>query len=113
MPFSRCPKCAHRPLPAGQALPAACPACGVILAKVVQARRAARSQAGHQPADEVDGDDDTGLAAWLLHVPDRVDAVRWWLRAALLAGLAVWGLRLSMLDHRSGEIGASFLHSRG
>ncbi|MEO8297612.1 MAG: hypothetical protein ABI574_07350, partial [Burkholderiales bacterium] len=35
--FHRCPKCGHRPLPADQSLPAACPACGVVLAKVRQA----------------------------------------------------------------------------
>ena len=36
--------------------------------------------------------------------------LRWWLRVALLAGLAVWGVWLISLDYRSGEIGASFLH---
>jgi predicted nucleic acid-binding Zn-ribbon protein len=39
--FTLCPKCGHSPLPADQALPAACPACGVILAKVALAQKVA------------------------------------------------------------------------
>ncbi len=35
--FTQCPKYGHTPLPHDQASPAACPACGVILAKVAQA----------------------------------------------------------------------------
>lgn len=29
MPYATCPKCGHAPLPAEQAIPAACPACGL------------------------------------------------------------------------------------
>ncbi len=105
--YTRCPKCGHRGLPADQSLPAACPACGVILAKLAAARRgvaAARRR--------VDPDDSQreGLAALLLRVPDRVDLLRWWLRVALLLVLAAWGLLLIRLDYRSGEMGSSFLH---
>ena len=100
--YSRCPKCAHRPLPADQSLPAACPACGVILAKVGQRVRRA------PPASPHDGHG--VLAQWLLHVPQRVEAWQWWLRAALLAAFAVWGWTLIAADHRSGEIFTSFLH---
>jgi hypothetical protein len=31
--YPGCPKCGHAPLPADQSLPAACPACGIVLAK--------------------------------------------------------------------------------
>jgi len=101
--YSRCPKCGHRPLPDDQSLPAACPACGVILAKVAAAavrprRTPVLAEAG------------PGLADVLLHVPERVDALRWWLRAVLLAGFAVWGAVLIAQDYRVGEIGSSFLH---
>ncbi len=105
--FARCPKCGHRDLPADQSLPAACPACGVILAKVANARRAPPRL--RQAAPE-DAGASPGLRRWLLHVPERDDAVRWWLRVALLVGLAVWGVLLIRLDYRSGEIGGSFLH---
>ena len=99
--YSRCPKCGHRPLPADQSLPAACPACGVILAKVAAARPR-RTVAVVEAAP--------GLAALLLHVPERVDVLRWGLRAVLLAGFAVWGWVLIAQDYRVGEIGSSFLH---
>ena len=46
----------------------------------------------------------------LLHVPQRVDSMRWWLRLALLAGFAVWGWSLIAQNVRTGEIGASFIH---
>lgn len=100
---SRCPQCGHRPLPQDQSLPAACPACRVILAKVGSARPL-RTAPGTRPRE---GD------AWtqtLLRVPERVDAGRWWGRALLLALFTLWGLRLIALDHWQGEIGASFLH---
>jgi hypothetical protein len=103
--FSRCPKCSHRPLPEDQTLPAACPACGVILAKM--AALSARSR--RTPAAAA-SDDGPRLADLLLPVPERVDALRWWLRVALLAGFALWGWVLIAQDYRVGEIGSSFLH---
>jgi hypothetical protein len=105
--YSRCPKCGHRPLPADQALPTACPACGVILAKVAMARRGAATA---RRRDQTDDGERSGLGAWLLHVPERVDIVRWWLRVVLLAALAWWGGVLIGLDYRRGEVGSSFLH---
>lgn len=102
---TRCPKCGHRPLPQEQSLPAACPACGVILAKVGQ--RLPRAPRVAQAARHERG---AGLAAWLLHVPDRTEPCLWWLRMATLGVFAAWGLALIGADHRSGEIAASFLH---
>jgi hypothetical protein len=107
--FSRCPKCGSRELPAEQALPAACPACGVILAKVAPLRPGQRERvplAGEE-ASEPDA------ARWreaLLQVPERVDPLRWSLRVALIVALAVWGAVLVRLDYRSGGMGESFLH---
>ena len=105
MHYARCPKCGHRPLPHDQSLPAACPGCGVILAKVGQhVRRAARS------APPTPGEGPGALAELLLQVPERIEAWRWWLRAAVLAAFAAWGWALIAADPRSGEIAASFLH---
>ncbi len=108
-PYTRCPKCEHQPLPAVQAFPAACPQCGVILAKVGQVARRA------SPIPDTDTDtpgysDDPGWTALLTHVPARVEAMHFWARAALLAGLAFWGWRLIGMDYRTGEMGESFLH---
>lgn len=111
--FERCPKCGTSPLPVVRSPMATCPQCGVILAKAMQAARlgsrarAARRSAG---ADDADGAARGALARLLWHVPARVDATRWWLRVALLAFFAIWGLRLIALDHREGEIATSFLH---
>lgn len=104
--FLRCPKCGHRPLPEDQSLPAACPACGVILAKVA----AAAARPRRAPAVDEPAEDGPGLADRLLQVPERVDALHWWLRAMLLAVFAVWGWVLIAQDYRVGEIGGSFLH---
>lgn len=100
--YTRCPKCGHRPLPQQQALPAACPGCGVILAKVGRAlpRRPPQAIAGEGSA----------LADLLLRMPERVEPQRWWLGVGLLLLFALWGLHLIALDPREGGIGASFLH---
>jgi hypothetical protein len=107
--FSRCPKCGHHPLPTDQALPAACPACGVILVKVAQARQRSTERGPERTASEEEPDRES-LSSLLLRVPERVDVTRFWLRAVLLAAFTVWGLRLIGLDYRTGEMGESFLH---
>ena len=103
--YLRCPKCGHAPLPRQQALPAACPACGVVLAKVGQVPRprADAPQTHRPPAREP-------LPALLTRVPERVDRIRFWGRAALWLGFAVWGLVLIAQDVPSGAIGHSFIH---
>ena len=99
--FQRCPKCGHQPLPPDQALPAACPACGVILAKLVQPGTASPTTA-LRPSSRPDA----GPAA----AKPTTDPTHWWLRAALLAGAALWGMYLIGLDYREGEINQSFIH---
>lgn len=108
-PYTRCPKCGQQPLPADQSLPAACPACGVILAKLGTAVRRP-----NPPPVDTDGDHDADDAhswtALLTHIPDRVDSLQFWGRVALLAGLAIWSWQLIGMDYRTGEMGASFIH---
>jgi hypothetical protein len=110
--FLRCPKCAHQPLPAEQSLPAACPACGVILAKVAQARAGdgAPPQRRAPPGSAVRVEDETTWFAPLLRVPERVDNTLFRARAALLAAFALWGLWLMTRSVAEGEIGQSFIH---
>jgi hypothetical protein len=104
--FTRCPKCDHAPLPQDQSLPAACPACGAVLAKVrevmeaaAQGRLARRARTRRQAP-----------ASLWLKVPTRVSTTAFRSRVALWAVFALWGLWLIGCDHRSGEIGQSFLH---
>jgi hypothetical protein len=111
--YTRCPKCGHHPLPTEQSLPAACPACGVILAKLAQAGAAAARPGRSERVAAVGFDAVDSAEPWpalLLRVPARVDTMGFRLRVALLAGFGVWGLWLIALDHRSGEMGASFIH---
>lgn len=111
-PYEQCPKCLHAPLPSDQALPAACPACGLILAKYAAATR-----------DRVESEEvEVGIAAeWrsaliarlreaIAYVPDRVPSTHFWARAVLLLLLSAWGLRLIAMDYRTGEMASSFLH---
>ena len=108
----RCPKCQHSPLPEDQSLPAACPACGLILAKfgvsVVRPEAAITDDSATEPGH---------LQNWVVqlreavtYIPPRIDPAVFWARVVLLALIALWGLRLIWLDHRTGEMGSSFLH---
>lgn len=108
MAYRRCPKCGHSPLPPDQALPASCPACGLVLAKFGQAPpprpRASDAQ------DE--GEGRFSPAAWLLHVPDRVDGIHFKARVATLVVFAAWTLWIwKDLDVPGGEAGSFFLHA--
>lgn len=105
-PYIHCPKCGHAPLPVDQALPACCPACGVVLAKIGQQPQR-RNRVAQDPLSSEE------VPAWidvLAHVPERVDATWFWLRVATLAAFAVWGFVLIRLDYRVGEMAESFLH---
>lgn len=113
--YERCPKCRHAPLPQDQALPAGCPACGLILAKFAAAESAgAQVEAGDAAVDEGGAGRWQQLgrqfAAAVLYVPPRSVPAAFWGRATLLLLLALWGLRLTWMDHRTGELGSSFLH---
>lgn len=118
-PFTRCPKCGHQPLPQDQSLPAACPACGVILAKVAQARQGV---AAHGPAPraaalpqertftDAEAPPADTLASLLLPAPARLERLQWGGRALLLAFFCVWGVQLIAMDYRTGAMGESFIH---
>ena len=51
-------------------------------------------------------------AAWLFHVPDRVDRVYWTVRVATLAVFTAWTLWIwKDLSLAGGEVGSRFLHA--
>lgn len=109
--YEQCPNCSHAPLPEDQELPAACPSCGIILAKFL-------ARMGRKDAEAPDAIDESHpatrlrkrLLAAMLYVPEQVDATSFWSRCVLLALFAVWGLRLIWLDYETGEMMSSFLH---
>ena len=93
MRYAACPKCRHAPLPPDQSLPAACPACGLILAKYGEAI----------PEPVMAGEED--------RVPERVPKHVWKARAFALAVFALWtGWILIDMDIRNGKAGSTFLH---
>ncbi len=117
--YAACPKCGHAPLPAEQAFPAACPACGVVLAKVraLAARKDFDiAQQLAAPAGETTAESLTGRAAawlfpWLFHVPAQVARLNWHGRIALLVLFSLWTIWIfkdyNILD---GHPGSRFLH---
>jgi hypothetical protein len=121
--YTRCPKCGQTPLPSEQAFPAECPGCGVIFAKIgaLPPRRTLdagpSSPVANTSADDCDDADWMGglppPRQWrqlLSHIPHDLDRTSWWLRVALLLGLAVWGIALVRMDYRTGEMGSAFVH---
>lgn len=111
LPYARCPKCRHAPLPADQSLPAACPQCGLILAKFAAIEQVESTVV---PIDEQEFSLWQQLKAQLWesirYVPNRVNPVTFWFRCLLLTVFSVWGFRLIWMDFRDGGVGESFLH---
>jgi hypothetical protein len=118
--FTCCPKCGHKPLPEDQALPASCPSCGVILAKVAQrlleeeeAGTGGRERSERNSAFKSRGFDEDDLSSMrelLLNEKTDVDPIVFWPCAVLWVLFGVWGIDLIAQDYRTGEIGASFIH---
>jgi len=114
--FSACPKCGHAPLPANQSAPAACPACGLILAKFGAAPHRPRRAADNAGSDalvttSLTSHERAGIGALLLHVPDQVSKTNWIGRILALTVLSLWTLWIWRdTDIPAGEIGSNFLH---
>ena len=107
MSYPACPKCGHRPLPADQSLPAACPACGLVLAKFASMPVHA---AAPDDADEDDAPQEKFFSYWLLHVPGEVNRTYWYWRIAALVLFAGYTLDIfRTTDIRYGDLGGWFL----
>ena len=105
---TRCPKCGHGPLPAGLAADAACPACGVILAKA-RARSLPAAEVAEVPA-AIPAQHLKGVSDVLWHVPDQVDRAFWTGRLITLVLFVVWTVFiLRAADVPEGEAGSHFL----
>ncbi len=111
MPFTHCPKCGHAPLPPDQSAPAACPACGVILAKVapaVLARVSGVSEAARRAGQVTDTA--RGATSVFFHLPERVSKESWIARVATLAVFSIWTWAIfASIDIRHGEAGSFIL----
>lgn len=105
--FEHCPKCQHTPLPADQSLPAACPACGVILAKVGQ--MASRQNRAEKDIDLPEAAVANHIIANLF-TPKPLSPFSLGAYTLLLAALTIWGMRLIAMNYRTGELMESFIH---
>lgn len=114
--YASCPKCDQTPLPENQEFPAACPHCGLILARYREREAARREQASGPDVPETSaGQSDESDSAitvrnLLLGTPSEVDALGLWARAGLLVLIAWWGIRLISLSIDDAETNSSFLH---
>jgi hypothetical protein len=109
MRYARCPKCGHAPLPKEQALPAACPACGLVLAKWGAALPV--SQRIETDAAEAGEGWIARLHALAFHVPETVPRFEWQARKVTLLVFAAWTLWILFdVDIRKGDAGSHFLH---
>lgn len=118
--YSACPKCRHTPLPEEQAFPAACPGCGVILAKIgsLPPRPTAQAAAALSTADQpalYDVDEDPPLATralrFVFHVPDEVDRMYWYGRIAGFVLMLLWTYFIWRdMYIPGGDSGSYFLH---
>ncbi len=107
--FEQCPKCEHAPLPDEQALPVACPSCGVILGKVAAIASSEHEVSTLESSEPIESFW-ARVRALMFHVPENVSPPSLYGRAVLLTIFALWGAKLILLDYRTGEINASFLH---
>lgn len=113
--YSQCPKCEHAPLPHDQRFPAACPQCGLILARHAEALTAADLRQKARAAQSESAEDaepgwPARLFALATHVPERVDSLSFWGRVVTLVLFSLWGLVLIGKDIRTGELYNSFIH---
>lgn len=111
--YKKCPKCGHERA-AGDTGPAdACAACGLIYSKYVKSRFAAAAPDGAaRPGAEAGEPGLLERAKELaFYVPEEVGAAYVYARAALLAVLIFYGIKLALMDIPSWEMSRSLIHN--
>ena len=118
MGYDKCPKCAFAPLPADQAFPAACPRCGLILAKFGAAPPAgSRSATSLATAQEGESAlrEESRLGRFLgafTYLPPEVLRSYWYLRLGAIAVMLLATLALlARYDLESGKGGYWLVHA--
>jgi hypothetical protein len=105
--YSKCPKCGYERQPADTASEESCPACGLLFSKYLKSAVGGappRAAAAAEPGGE------SRLKALLLYVPEAVEPVHVYARAALLAVLVLYGAKLAAMSIPSWEISSSLMH---
>ena len=113
--YQKCPKCGHDRAPDETGPADVCPACGLIFSKYLKARvaplAAPVASAGITPASPVEPGFTERVRELALHVPDEANALHVYARAALLAAITVYGIRLAAMDVPSWEMASSLIHA--
>lgn len=110
--YKTCPKCGHERAPDENGSEDICGACGLIFSKYLKARLAPEAPVATERADDETGDSWPARAKELVfYVPEEVNALHVYARAALLVGLIVYGIRLAAMDVPSWEMGGSLIHA--
>jgi hypothetical protein len=93
--YEHCPKCGSESAGADT-----CPACRLVFAKYLAA------------ITTLEAEDSLGIRAkaLLFHVPDEVAPLVVYARAALLLALALYGVKLALMDVPSWEMASSLIH---
>ncbi len=110
--YKTCPKCGHERAPGETGPEDVCGACGLIFSKYLKSRLAPALP--EAPAPAVDEAEEGWLARVkeaASYVPDDVDALHVYARAALLAVLIVYGVKLAAMDVPSWEMAGSLIHA--
>jgi hypothetical protein len=111
--YKTCPKCGHERAPEETASEESCPSCGLIFAKYFQTRLGrAPARTTHEQLDDDDGSTPLGerVKELLFYVPDQVEPLHVYVRAALLIVLVLYGVRLVAMDVPSWEMASSLMH---
>ena len=109
--YKKCPKCGHERAADETGAEDVCAACGLIFSKYLKARLVPETPVTTEQVVDEAGEGWFARAKELaFYVPDEVDALYVYTRAALLAGLIVYGVRLAAMDVPSWEMGGSLIH---
>ena len=110
--YNECPKCRYVRTPADTASEDACPACQLVFAKYLKTALGGSAPRARTVRREVE--DGTALVArtraLLFYVPEEINAITVYARAALLSLIAAYGATLAAMDVTTGEIGSSLMH---
>jgi hypothetical protein len=112
--YKTCPKCKHERGDGDTGPAGVCPACGLIFSKYLHSRATAGAQSQPHIRDGRVDTDNTGVTAaakgLFFHVPDEVESLHVYVRAALLAALVLYGLKLAAMAIPSWELSSSLIH---
>ena len=111
--YRKCPKCGHERAATETAPEGACPACGLIYEKHLKTRLA-ESDAPRVSTDRGEPESETWLVrakGLFFHVSSQVEPLHTYARAALLAALIVYGVKLAAMDVPAWEMSAALIHA--